>query len=352
MKINSLYILLLLFTSCENMENIEDGEPVDNQPTMSITKEFSNRSVVFYNVENLFDTKDDPHKDDIDFTPNGEYLWDEERYQTKLEKISEAINFIDETPILIGLAEIENYKVLEALIQTKGMTDVNYDFVHFESPDKRGIDCALLYDEDAFKIISTEKISITLSYNKNFATRDILHVFGELDGGVKTHVFVNHWSSRREGTSETEHKRLKAAEILRENVDRIIEDDPNANIIIIGDFNDYPTNKSLHKVLRAKEAGYENNDDLINLLYDEQMNGEGTSVYQREWDVLDQVIISQSIYDNKSGLGIKNNDAEILDEDKLIYTYNDGGSKPSSTYGGRKYYGGYSDHLPVYIILK
>lgn len=312
----------------------------------------SGKSIIFYNVENLFDTKHDPHKNDEDFTPDGEYQWNEERYQHKLEQISDAINMIDEKPVLIGLAEVENYKVLEALIRTKGMTDINYKFVHYESPDRRGIDCALLYDSEQFEVIRSENIPVKMPNNERFVTRDILHVFGKFNDGSSTHTFINHWSSRREGRKETEPRRVQAAGVLRSKVDVILKNDPFANILIIGDFNDYPTNKSLKDILQAKEAGFENGNDLINLLYEEQVNGEGTSVHQREWDVLDQIIISQSIYDNKSGIGIKDNDAEILDEEELIFTFKDGGSKPRATYGGKKYYGGYSDHLPVYIVLK
>ncbi len=343
---------LLPFLLVSSLLACGSNETIDKSKNMINNTKKTGRSIVFYNVENLFDTKHDPHKNDESFTPDGEYHWDEERYLDKLNHISKAINFIDEKPVLIGLAEVENYKVLEALIRTGELAEINYKYVHYDSPDRRGIDCALLYDADLFSVIRSEKIAVKMPNNDHFSTRDILHVFGEFNDGAKTHVFVNHWSSRREGEKETEPRRIRAAEILREKVDVILKNDPLANIIIIGDFNDYPTNKSLHEVLRAKEAGFENNDDLINLLYDEQINGEGTSVHHREWNVLDQIIISQAIYDGKSGIGIEDNDAEILDEEELIYTYKDGGTKPSSTYGGRKYYGGYSDHLPVYIVLK
>ncbi|HIP32062.1 MAG TPA: hypothetical protein EYG86_04820 [Crocinitomicaceae bacterium] len=347
------FCLLVLFTGCELVEEIKDNNSnMEENSNRNSTSNVSGRSVVFYNVENLFDTENDPRTNDDDFTPSGYLNWDDERYETKLKNISEAINLIDEKPVLIGLAEIENHKVLEALIETPGMTKINYKYVHFNSPDRRGIDVALLYDADAFEVIESEKIAVKLPNNRGFNTRDILHVFGEFNGGAKTHVFINHWSSRREGQKETEHKRVRAATILREEVDKILENDKDANIIIIGDFNDYPDNESLNKVLQAKEAGYDNEGDLINLLFDEHENGEGTAVYQREWSVLDQIIISQAVYDQKSGLGIENQDAEILRERTLIYTYRDGGQKPSATYGGRKYYGGYSDHLPVYIVLK
>ena len=331
------------------LDEISQNESTNNG-TMSA---FSGRPVVFYNVENLFDTKNDPRTSDEEFTPHGEKQWDEDRYETKLERITDALSEFQKPPLLIGLAEIENRAVLKDLIEEGDFEETNYGIAHFDSPDRRGIDVALLYDQDAFKLISSTKLRIKLANNPRFATRDILYVEGELAGGVITHVFVNHWSSRREGQQETEHKRLEAAETLREKVDEILADNSNANIIILGDFNDHPTDKSLEKVLRAKESGYEGEGDLINLLYDEHENGEGTSVYRGDWDVIDQIIISQAIYDQKSGLGIKGKDAEILRNDELIFkNRSTGQEKPNATYGGRKYYGGYSDHLPVYIILK
>lgn len=314
--------------------------------------EFTGRSVVFYNVENLFDTKNDPLSDDDDFTPSGDNKWDEERYETKLERIADALTEFERPPLLIGLAEIENRAVLEDLIKVDDFNDVNYGIAHFDSPDRRGIDVALIYDQSAFKLLNSSKIAVKMDDNPNFVTRDILYVEGELTGGIKTHVFVNHWSSRREGQRETEPRRVEAAKTLRDKVDAILAVDENANIIILGDFNDHPNDKSLKDVLRAKNSGYEGKGDLINLLFDEHENGEGTSVHQDDWAVLDQIIISQAIYDGKSGLSVKGKDAQIIRTDKLIFKNRSTGfEKPNATYGGRKYYGGYSDHLPVYIIL-
>ncbi|MCH2229538.1 MAG: hypothetical protein MK105_04275 [Crocinitomicaceae bacterium] len=352
-KILILGVLIISIYGCEITESdFDDVNMIEQEDSNETHAEFAGRSIVFYNVENLFDTENDPHTNDDEFTPLGDYKWDEYRYETKLDHISKAINLIDEKPIIIGLSEIENYKVLEDLINEKGMVDVNYGIVHYNSPDRRGIDCGLLYDRDAFTVINKEKIPVTLSYNRNFKTRDIIHVFGEFSGGVEAHIFVNHWSSRREGKKQTEHKRLEAAETLRAKIDDILADNPAANIIVLGDFNDHPDDDSVEEILRAKESGYANEGDLINMIYDNHVNGEGTSVHQREWACLDQIIVSQSVYDQKSGLGVVKNRAKILRKKELVYTYKDGGQKPSSTYGGRKYYGGYSDHLPVYIILK
>lgn len=338
----------LVFTSCS--ENPDRNQDTSGE-TMEQNSNFEGRSVVFYNVENLFDTENDPHTDDDDFTPFGYKSWDEERYEEKLDRIAEAIEMVPEKPALIGLAEIENRDVLYDLTEQDYLEDLNLGIAHFDSPDRRGIDCALLFDKTVFTPKNKKAIAVRLPGNRHFATRDILYVEGEMSGKT-VHVFVNHWSSRREGTKETEHKRIQAAETLRKEVDRILDNDEKANIIILGDFNDHPTDESLQYVLRAKESGYEDEGDLINLLFDEHTAGEGTAVHNRDWAVLDQIIISQAIYDGSAGVGVDGKDAEILRENKLIYTYKDGGQKPSSSYGGRKYYGGYSDHLPVYIVLK
>ncbi|MFT4661165.1 MAG: putative extracellular nuclease [Patiriisocius sp.] len=313
---------------------------------------FSGRSIVFYNVENLFDTKNDPRKNDDEFTPKGEKKWTKDRYETKLTRIEDAVNEFDIPPMLIGLVEIENREVLEDLIKEGAFNNIDYGIAHFDSGDKRGIDCALLYDRSAFSIIESSKILVKLDYNRNFVTRDILYVIGEMDDGSIVHVFVNHWPSRREGKSETEHKRMAAAETLREKVDTVLGDNPSANILILGDFNDHPDDKSMEFVLRAKESGYEQDGDLINLLYDDNAEGKGTAVHRDEWAVLDQIIVSQAFYDGRSGIEIQGSDAGIIRRDKLLFKRRDGFEKPNATYGGRKYFGGHSDHLPVYITLK
>lgn len=350
-----LCALAATLVSCEaetSGSDLLDEITQDESNTPNTMSTFSGRAVVFYNVENLFDTKDDPRIDDEDFTPFGFKQWDEERYETKLERIVDALSQFDEPPLLIGMVEIENRTVLKDLSRKGNFKHTNYGIAHFDSPDRRGIDVALLYDQDAFKLINSTKLAVKMVDNPNFATRDILYVEGELAGGVNTHVFVNHWSSRREGQYETEPKRLAAAKTLRQKVDEILAKDAQANIIILGDFNDHPDDKSLQTVLRAKESGYEGEGDLINLLFDEHTHGEGTAVFQDEWAVLDQIIVSQAVYDGKSGIGIQGRDAEIIRKDDLLFTNRGtGDQKPNATYGGNKYYGGYSDHLPVYIIL-
>lgn len=353
MRIRTVQSPFILFMSLATLSSCIQDSHTENEPIpMTDQHSFSGRPVLFYNVENLFDTKDDPRTDDDEFTPSGYKEWDETRYKEKLGRITTVMSYLDKLPVLIGLVEIENRTVLEDLCKTGKMASLDYGIVHFDSPDRRGIDCALLYDRAVFHVDESTKYPVQLEDNPNYLTRDILYVKGTFSGNVAAHIFVNHWSSRREGQLETEHKRIAAAKILREKVDHIQQNDPKANIIILGDFNDHPTDKSLEKILRAKESGYESHGDLINLLYDEHVLGKGTSVHEREWSVIDQIIVSQPLYDGSSGLGMENRDAVIMREDALIYTYPDGGQKPSSSYGGKKYYGGFSDHLPVYIILK
>ena len=317
---------------------------------MTELSSFKHRAIVFYNVENLFDTQDNPHTEDDAFTPEGYKAWDNTRYNTKLDRLSSVINLFKSPPLFIGLAEVENRAVLKDLVQETHHKD--YGIVHFDSPDKRGIDCALLYDKNAANIIESYTLTVELENDWDFVTRDILCVHAQLGDGVECHLFVNHWSSRREGKYATEHKRIAAAKTLRNQIDDIFALDPRANIIVMGDFNDHPDDDSLEYMLRAKEAGHAKGDDLINLLYDEHAEGEGTSVYKGDWAVLDQIIVSRSIYDEQSGLGIISNDAEIIKKDDLLFTYRSGDQKPAATYGGKKYYGGYSDHLPIYIALK
>lgn len=338
--------LILLLCACTNNpdQNIE----------REIKATMEEHTVVFYNTENLFDTQNDPLNDgDEEFTPEGYKNWDDEKYQTKLNHLADAIySSNDCTPTFIGLVEIENRKVLEDLSTTGNLNASNYKIVHYDSEDRRGIDCGLLYNADYFNVLDSEILSVRLANNSRFRTRDILYVYGTFKNGQNIHLFVNHWSSRREGQEETEPRRIRAAEVLREKIDQLLSADEKANILVMGDFNDTPSDKSLYSVLRAKGQHEVSNGDLINLFIEEEKDGKGTSVHQREWDLLDQLIVSKGLLNGSNGISIKENNAFIVFNEELIYTYKDGGQKPASTYGGDNYYGGYSDHLPVYTVLK
>jgi predicted extracellular nuclease len=329
-------------TTQNNSQNMEENKV---ELRSSIDKVFG-----FYNVENLFDTIDDKYTIDEQFLPGSEKEWNTPKYFDKLNKLAKVITAIDKDfPVFMGFAEIENKAVILDLISNTNLTEGNYGVVHYESPDKRGIDLGFMYRKDYFNVKHSENIEISLADNPDFATRDILYIQGELKGNDEVHVFLNHWSSRRAGQKKSEHKRVKAATILRAKVDKTLAEDASAKIIIMGDFNDYPTNKSVYEVLRAKGTPDFENNDLFNMAYKLEMADKGTYNYKGDWGMLDQLIISKGLYNPEKGVEVSYDQCNILDKAWMLYTDKKyGDKKPSKTYGGPNYYGGYSDHLPIY----
>lgn len=309
-------------------------------------KETNQITVVSYNVENLFDTEDDPHKNDNEFLPDAKKEWTQERYQKKLDDIAHVLKDInpDDMPEIIGLAEIENQKVLEDLVQTKALAPGKYQIAHKESPDKRGIDVALLYRPAEFKLGGFDAIAV----DPGFATRDILHVWGKFKG-EKFHFFVNHWPSRIGGLEKSEPARVVAAETLKKTVDLILADDSEAQIVIMGDMNDEPFNKSLRTVLRA--ASPASDSALVNLMMPLSEAGKGTYNYRGNWNMLDNLVVSSNLLDD-DGFRVTPPTGFIFRESWMEYTSKKGEVSPNRTYGGPNYYGGVSDHFPVYFELK
>ena len=309
--------------------------------------------IAFYNVENLFDTINDPKTDDNDFTPDGANLWTGERYRKELNQLSSVICRIgNRLPAVVGLAEVENKKVVEELIHTGELATGNYAVIHEESPDTRGIDVAMIYRKDIFQYISHTSIHVILPSDTNSKLRDILHMQLKLDNDT-FHFFVNHWKSRQPSINETEIKRIETAQILREYIDKLFYINKKSKIIVMGDFNDEPKSKSLYKTLYATEnmlnAKY---NELYNLLYQKSLKGEGTISRDYAWFMFDNLIVSQSLIDNK-GYDVLNKDGFVYKDERILYYNSKAGFKiPNKTYGGKSYYGGYSDHLPVYFILK
>ena len=334
-SINYLLFLALfgLAATCENQTGL-------NQAT-----------VAFYNVENLFDTINDPSTHDEEFTPKGRKNWNSKRYRSKLKKLAKVIHSInDAPPALVGLAEIENKTVLNDLINSDLLKNSNYRIVQEDSPDARGIDVALLYNTDLFKHISHEAIRIKLDENPNYKTRDILYVKGKLSDEI-VHIFVNHWSSRRGGKEKSQSKRVNAARILRARVDAILAAESNAKIIIIGDFNDEPQDVSIAETLHAKGAKELKTNKLCNLMYSKIGTNTGSYSYKSQWDMIDNIIVSEAFVQADKGWHIGCESGYIFKPDWLLFTNPKTGTKtPNRTYG-RNYYGGYSDHLPVYTIL-
>ncbi|MBR6311010.1 MAG: endonuclease [Paludibacteraceae bacterium] len=308
--------------------------------------------VVEYNVENLFDVENDTLTLDDDFTPEGEYHWTYFRYRTKLNNIAKTIIAIGEgtPPALVGLCEIENRKVLEDLVQKSPLGKYNYRILHQESPDARGVDAALLYQPDLFRVISAD--FITVSTDEVKTTRDILFARGIVPTGDTLHVFMNHWPSRRGGEVASEKNRCYAASLVREKVDSIFRATDMPYILIMGDFNDYPDNKSITEVLLANPVPKDMccPRELYNLFRQFQEDGRmGTYKFQSEWNVLDQMIVS-GVFMRSETFAIRGeHDAHIFCPPFLCVDGKTGSeSSPFRTYGGTMYKGGFSDHFPIY----
>lgn len=312
--------------------------------------------VVSYNVENLFDTLNAPMVDDDAFTPSGEKKWTIDRYSKKLTDLARVILSIPEKelPAIIGLAEIENRNVLEDLVKERGLRRGEYEIVHDDGDDPRGIECAILFRPDLFKYKSHHYIPIQDPVDPDYLYRGILHVKGTGPDGSNLHVFMNHWKSRSGGQQETERQRMFSAISLRKQLDLLLSRESRFKVIIMGDFNDEPTNRSITNGLSASNKRRNiQMGEYFNLYYDlHNQDGEGTYSFQGNWNMLDQIIVSYNLLNQERGLSTGFDGARILKEEWMLYKSEKyGASFPSSTYGGPQYYGGPGDHLPVYVVF-
>tara|TARA_R110002126_G_scaffold291790_1_gene458451 strand:- start:32210 stop:33187 length:978 start_codon:yes stop_codon:yes gene_type:complete len=307
-------------------------------------------TIAFYNVENLFDTIDDPNTADDDFTPTGKKKWTYKRYSVKIKKLGSVIsqlglNKSTNSPAIVGLVEVENAKVVSDLANSSYLRKHHYGFVHHESPDERGIDVALLYNKVVFELLDSTTYPVYLEDDEGARdyTRDILKVSGNLHGEL-VHILVNHWSSRREGALETEPKRIAAAETVREIVEVIRNNEFDPKIIIMGDFNDDPTSKSVQDYL-VKDDFY----NPMKKMLDREKKGSLT--YNGKWNLFDQIIFSKNFLEEKEGkLYFKH--AEVFNKDWMKINRGKYKGSPFRTYIGKWYQGGFSDHFPVYAFLK
>lgn len=335
-----LLFITLVFISFSGFSSKES-----EKPSKEMVKPAKTIVLGFYNVENLFDTINDPVTADDEFTPGTEKDWNSERYEKKINDLGMVIeNLSQNAPAIIGLCEVENQAVVQDLISSEPLTKSKYNLVHYDSPDGRGIDVALIYSKKAFKPLYSEAVAVTLPMAER-PTRDILYVKGQLKGGLELHVFVNHWPSRYGGAEESEPKRLAAAGALKTKIDSLMVLDPNTAIICMGDFNDYPDNKSVSQIIGAKAKG--ENGGMTNLMFGLYETQRGSYNYKGKWDFLDQIIVSPVLVNEKLPMVVAESTGPKF-FDGMLYTdekYKD--EKPSRTYGGPNYYGGYSDHLPV-----
>lgn len=306
-------------------------------------------TIGFYNVENLFDTEDNPTTLDDDFTSDAKKKWTKKRYINKVKKLGSVIsqlgmNLSKHPPALVGLVEVENAKVVADLVNSTNLKKHHYGFVHYDSPDERGIDVALLYNKIVFEYLGSETYPVFLKNDEGERdyTRDILKVTGNLLGEL-VHVLVNHWSSRREGAAATAHKRITASETVRNIVDDIKEKHFDAKIIIMGDFNDDPTSESIKTMVA---------DDFYNPMKDLlDTEKTGSLTFEGKWNLFDQIIFSKNFLKKEKGKFYFKH-AEVFNKSWLkIYKGKLKGS-PFRTYIGPWYQGGFSDHFPVYAFLK
>jgi len=334
-KLFVVAIIGLLFTSC-------------SKPT------FTTFSFAFYNVENLFDTIDDPTINDSSFLPTSQVAWNSKRYNHKLENLALVISSIDSAnfPTVFGLSEVENLGVLQDLVKNPMVEKANYKILHKDSPDERGIDVAMLYDPAKYKPIETIYLRLTFPDDPNNKTRDILYSKGLVAGKDTIHIFVNHWVSRWGGQEITEPSRMFIGSYIRNVVDSILNINPFANILIAGDLNDNPTDPSVAKNLNAimPELPY-SDKTLYNLSLKQYSEGNGT-LYYKSWDMFDQVIVSTSLLTGKSGIKALSPDQKIFKKDWLLFQPKNGEARPNRTASGKNYYGGFSDHLPVILEME
>jgi len=317
--------------------------------------------VVFYNQENLFDTFDDPVINDEEFTPEGVKHWTMAKYQKKIANMSKVFfdlaKEVRAYPTIIGVSETENRHVLEDLVSTPNLLKANYQIVQYDSPDARGVDCALFYRPDKFKLLWSKPIKTIIPSRPDFRTRDILAVCGTIDNELFC-FFVNHWSSRWGGSEQSSFLREGAATTLKHFADSLQIAQPGIKMVMMGDLNDDPQDKSVHEVLGAKEEpkmvgknGYFN--PFFNIL----KAGFGSLGYQDAWNLFDNIIVNANLLNAPKGsIALKQNKTDkyhfygyIFKRKYMIQQEGRYKNYPFRTFSGNTFQNGYSDHLPVYI---
>ncbi len=350
-----LLILIPILTSAQKVTERQYSNSSENHAKIDTTiKNSQTVRIIFYNLENLYDPHDDTLNPDKEFTGKGIKRWTFNKFFVKLNHLSKTLIAIGgwEPPAIIGVCEVENRYVLNKIIYDTPLKKYKYKFIHYESPDTRGIDVALLYRPDVFSVIFSRKISIYLSSDSIMHTRDILYMKGILFTIDTVHIFVNHWPSRLGGFTESVPKRRLVARTLRSAVDSLQQNQPDPHIIIMGDFNDEPDQPAINDILRAESySNQTTSTSLVNLMLPlmKSMN-EGTYKFQGKWAILDQFMVSGNML--SKGSGLKTSPASVniyhssflMEDDERFF-----GGKPFRTYSGPRYLGGFSDHLPVYM---
>jgi len=310
-------------------------------------------AIAFYNCENFFDTVHNPAKEDEEFTPEGKYHYTQKIYEQKQHNLATVIQSMgdEDGPAIIGMAEVENSTVLNDLVHQPEIEKRHYQYEWFDGPDPRGINVAMLYNPKYLHVLKTEPLHVDLTgVSGKSITRDVLHVYGILSGDT-VDIFVNHWPSRRGGEDESVPKRAIAAKVVKDAADKEMNHHPGAEVIIMGDFNDNPTDNSIVNILGARG---EQNDVPASGLYDPFINifkeGKGTEEYRHSWNLFDQVIISGAFLHSKNGK-LHYDKAEIYKPDFIIDHYKGHEGEPHRSFVGTHWINGYSDHFPVILYL-
>lgn len=322
------------------------------------TKQYQVAAIGFYNLENLHDTIFDADTNKTmqdDYTPEGDKKWNTEKYYHKLENLSRVISemateVVPDGLALLGIAEIENKNVVDDLVKTEKLKSRNYKVVHYESPDKRGIDVGFIYNPNYFKVSSSKSFTLKIPGDSTFFTRDQLLVSGYLNGEM-VHLIVAHWPSRSGGEKKSAPKRIAAADLGRTIIDSLLANDSKAKIIYMGDLNDDPTNISVKKHLNTvdkPEMVKENT--LYNPMESYYKKGIGTLAYRDVWNLFDQLIVSAALV-GKDYSSLKLYNAKVFNKNYLKQTSGQYAGYPLRTHAGGSYTGGYSDHFPVYLFL-
>jgi hypothetical protein len=311
--------------------------------------------VAHWNVENLFDNLDDPKTEDEEFLSSGTKEWSDDRIDKKMYNLSRIIRSMnnDNGPDLLGVCEVEHQFLLDSLIN-KYLSDKSFKVAYLESPDGRGIDNGIIYNSKVFSLLDLIGNKVDIGDGSN--TRLILEGVFLYQKKDTIHFFVNHWPSRRGGEDESEPRRINAAKTLRAKIESIFNRNTNSNIIIVGDFNDEPTNVSITEYLKVQpffcdSLNYDKlsediTTDLFNTSYKSWFDGSGSFFYQSDFNMLDQIIISKELL---LGDNIKYvcNSFEVYKPYLMVTRTGKFQGAPFPTYGGTRYLGGYSDHYPV-----
>ena len=308
--------------------------------------------VMFYNVENLFDPREDSITSDEEYQPTGMRGWTNSRLKQKQINISKVVLAVGgwDPPDLIGVCEVENFSVLYGLTNYTPLKNFGYKIIHFDSPDPRGIDVALMYRPQKFRVLESYPIRIRFPFDTTSRTRDILFVKGIACKRDTVNIFVSHWPSKFGGAMATIPKRNYVASVMRKLSDSLMALNQRSKILIMGDLNESPYEEGVSKVLRAKMDSVNlQSGDLYNLLGGAGLAwNRGTIKFHETWDAIDHMIVSMPMLAHAASYGLHIFEAPFLFQDDEAWF----GKKPFRTYYGAKYIGGFSDHLPVYMDFK